>query len=96
MSAEQFQKYWHETHGPLCRSTVAMRRYVQGHTRLAGYDRGRTPAYDGVSMAWFESMDALRDSEARPDFARLKTDLENFVARDRSPTLLTTELVILP
>lgn len=96
MSVDDFQKYWRETHGPLCQEAAAMRRYVQNHTRRAIYDSGRTPPYDGVAMAWFDSMDALRAAAPTPEFARLRDDVENFIARDRSPSVLTTELVILP
>lgn len=96
MSVDQFQTYWLETHGPLCRDATAMRRYVQSHTRRAGYDGGRTPAYDGVSMAWFDSVDALQAAAATPEFVRLRSDRENFVARDHSPFLLAKELNFLP
>ena len=96
LSVDDFQKYWRETHAPLCQAAAAMRRYVQNHTRRAIYDSGRTPPYDGVAMAWFDSMDALRAAAPTPEFARLRADVENFIARDGSPSLLTTELVILP
>ncbi|HXD43239.1 MAG TPA: EthD family reductase [Ramlibacter sp.] len=96
MPVDDFQKYWRETHGPLCQPATAMRRYVQNHTRRAIYDSGRTPAYDGVAMAWFDSMDALRAAAGTPQFAALRNDVANFIDRDRSPSLLTTELVVLP
>jgi uncharacterized protein (TIGR02118 family) len=96
MPVDDFQRYWRETHGPLCQAAAAMRRYVQNHTRRAIYDSGRTPLYDGVAMAWFDSMEALRAAAPTPEFARLRADVENFIARDRSPSLLMTELIILP
>jgi uncharacterized protein (TIGR02118 family) len=96
MSVDDFQKYWRETHGALALSAAAMRRYVQNHTRRAVYDSGRTPAYDGVAMAWFDSMDALRAAAPTPEFAALREDVPNFIDRDRSPSVMTTELVILP
>ena len=95
MSVDDFQRYWRETHGPLCEAAPAMRRYVQNHTRRAIYDSGRTPPYDGAAMAWFDSMDALRAAAPTPEFARLRADVENFIARERSPSLLTTEHVFL-
>ena len=95
MSVEDFQKYWREVHGPLCNAAQAMRRYVQNHTRLSIYASGRTPAYDGVAMAWFDSMDALRAAAPTPEFERLRADVENFIARDKSPFVLTQEHVIL-
>lgn len=95
MSVDDFQKYWRETHGPLGRAAQAMRRYVQNHTRRAIYDSGRTPPYDGVAMAWFDDMQALRAAAPTPEFERLRADVENFIARDRSPFVLTREHVIL-
>ena len=95
MSVDDFQKYWRDTHGPLCQAASAMRRYVQNHTRRAIYDSGRTPPFDGAAMAWFDSMDALRAAAPTPEFARLRADVDNFIARDRSPSLLTTEYVFL-
>lgn len=95
MSVDEFQKYWRDTHGPLCQAASAMRRYVQNHTRRAIYDSGRTPPYDGAAMAWFDSMDALRAAAPTPEFARLREDVEKFIDRSRSPSLLTAEHVIL-
>jgi len=96
MSVDEFQKYWKDVHGPLCNAASAMRRYVQNHTRRGIYDSGRTPAYDGVAMAWFDDMQALRDAAPTPEFGRLRADVENFIARDKSPFVLTTEHVIMP
>ena len=95
MSVEGFQQYWRDVHGPLCRSAAAMRRYVQCHTRRSGYEGGRTPAFDGAAMAWFDDMQALRDAASTPEFARLRADVDNFVARDKSPFVLTQEHVFL-
>ncbi len=96
MSIDEFQKYWKDVHGPLCNAAPAMRRYVQNHTRRAIYDSGRTPPFDGVAMAWFDDMQALRAAAPTPEFERLRRDVENFIERDKSPFVLTTEHVILP
>ncbi len=96
MPVDAFFAYWRDVHGPLCAAVPAMRRYVQNPTRRAIYDSGRTPAFDGAAMTWFDSLDALRASAPTPEFARLREDVEQFVAQDRSPTLLTQELVIVP
>lgn len=96
MSIEAFQKYWREVHGPLCNAAAAIRRYVQSHTRPAIYASGRTPAYDGVAMTWYDSVDALRAGAATPEFARLRVDLENFVAPGKPTFVLTREHLIMP
>jgi uncharacterized protein (TIGR02118 family) len=44
MSVEAFQSHWRQVHGPLGASVPGLRRYVQSHTRLSAYDRGRDPA----------------------------------------------------
>jgi uncharacterized protein (TIGR02118 family) len=96
MSVDEFQKYWKDVHGPLCNTASAMRRYVQNQTRRSIYESGRTPPFDGVAMTWFDDMQALRDAAPTPEFERLRADVENFIARDKSPFVLTTEHVILP
>jgi uncharacterized protein (TIGR02118 family) len=49
-SIEAFQRYWREVHGPLAAQIATVRRYVQSHTRLAAYDGGRSPSYDGAAI----------------------------------------------
>lgn len=94
MAIDAFFKYWREDHGRLCAAAQAMRRYVQNHTRRSIYDSGKTPAYDGAAMTWFDSMDALRAAAITPEFERLRADVENFVAGDRSQFVLTREQII--
>ncbi|MCC7217702.1 MAG: EthD family reductase [Burkholderiales bacterium] len=94
MPIAAFRAYWRDIHGPLCVAVPAVRRYVQNPTRQAIYDSGRTPAFDGAAMTWFDSMDALRAAVPTPEFARLREDVEQFVAQDRSPSVLTQEHVI--
>lgn len=95
MPIDEFRAYWREVHGPLCAAIAAVRRYVQNATRRSIYDSSRTPAFDGAAMTWFESMEALRAAATTPDFARLREDVDKFVARDKSPSVLTQEHVIL-
>lgn len=96
MSVDDFQTYWRDVHGPLCVNAPAMRRYVQNHTRPSIYASGRIPLYDGVALTWFKNMQALRDAAQTPEFERLRDDVGNFIASDRSPAFLTREYVFLP
>jgi uncharacterized protein (TIGR02118 family) len=96
MPLDAFFKYWREDHGALAASSPAVRRYVQSHTRGSIYAAGRTPAYDGAAMMWFDDMQALRAAAATPEFERLRADVANFVARDKSPAVLAAEHVVLP
>lgn len=95
LSVDAFQTYWRDVHGQLCVAATAMRRYVQNHTRRSIYASGRTPAYDGVGMIWFDDLQALRDATPTPEFTRLRDDVGNFIASDRSPTFLTQEYIFL-
>lgn len=95
MPIDDFFKYWRDTHGPLCSAIPVIRRYVQNHTRRSIYDSGRTPAYDGAAMSWYEDTQTLRAAAQTEDFAHLRADVEKFVARDKSPFVLTSEHVIL-
>ena len=64
MSIEAFQRYWREVHGPLAAQITTVRRYVQSHTRLAAYEGGRAPSYDGAAVTWFD--DTERCARRRP------------------------------
>lgn len=94
MPIKEFFRYWREEHGALMKGLPEVRRYVQSHTRPSIYESGRTPAYDGVAMSWYDSTQALKEAAATPGFAKLRADVEKFVARERSPFVLTTERVV--
>jgi uncharacterized protein (TIGR02118 family) len=95
MALDAFFRYWREDHGALGAASPAVRRYVQSHTRGSIYAAGRTPAYDGAAMMWFDDMQALRAAAATPEFERLRADVAKFIARDKSPAVLATEHVVL-
>jgi uncharacterized protein (TIGR02118 family) len=95
MPIDEFFRYWRDVHGPLCAASPAVRRYVQNHTRRSIYQSGRTPAWDGVAMTWFDSSEALRAAAASEDFARLRDDVAKFMAADQSPFVLAREHVVL-
>ncbi len=95
LAVDEFQRYWREVHGPLAARIPMIRRYVQSHTRPSAYERGRTPAYDGVAITWFEDTQAMRASAATAQYARVRADEPNFIAGDL-PIIITTEHVIVP
>ena len=94
MSVEAFQSHWRQVHGPLGASLPGLRRYVQSHTRLSAYDRGRDPAWDGVALIWFDDAAALRAATSSPEWARVRADEDNFVAPGPVAFIVTTEHVI--
>ena len=93
MAIDAFQRYWREVHGPLAARIPVVRRYVQSHTRRAAYESGRTPAYDGVALTWFDDTEAMRASARSPEYARVRGDEPNFITAD-PPFIITREHVI--
>jgi uncharacterized protein (TIGR02118 family) len=96
LGVPDFQRYWLEVHGPLAAQIPMIRRYVQSHTRAAAYERGRTPAYDGVAITWFDDTRAMRASAGTAQYARVRADEPNFIAPGDAPLIITTEHVIIP
>jgi uncharacterized protein (TIGR02118 family) len=94
MSIADFQRHWREVHGPLGAAIPVVRRYVQSHTRRSIYESGKTPAYDGVAITWFDDTQAMRQSAATPEYARTRADEVNFIAPGRLPFIITREQVI--
>jgi uncharacterized protein (TIGR02118 family) len=95
MDVAAFQRYWRDVHGPIAARIPVIRRYVQSHTRPAGYAGGRAPAWDGVAIAWFESTDQMRVSARTPEYAATRADEPNFLSPDL-PFIITREHVIVP
>ena len=54
--------------------------------RLRGDD---DPGFDGVTVQWFESMDAYRAHMREPDFGDIWADIERFLDTDRLHFVLT-------
>ena len=96
LEVDKFQRYWREVHGPIAAQIPMIRRYVQSHTRPSAYERGRTPAYDGVAITWFDDTQAMRASAATAQYARVRADEPNFIAPGDPPFIITTEHVIVP
>ncbi len=87
---EFFQKYWRETHGPIAARIPGNRRYLQCHTRPGIYAAGRTPAFDGIPISWFDDLDALRASGKSPEYAATRADEPNFMVSGRLPFVIAT------
>ena len=96
LAVQDFQRYWLEVHGPLAAQIPVIRRYVQSHTRVSAYERGRTPTYDGVAITWFDDTQGMRASAASPQYPRVRADEPNFIAPGDAPFIITTEHVIVP
>ena len=69
MTRAEFQKYWHEVHGPLVAkhaTNLNILRYLQDHTlddpmneQMAHARGGMEPPYDGVAELWWTTREAL-------------------------------------
>lgn len=105
MSREEFQKYWHESHGPLvARHTTSLNilRYVQNHTlddpmneQMAHARGGMEPPYDGVAELWWTTRDVLAASSGSPAGQaagrELVEDEAKFIDLPNSPLWLAYE-----
>jgi len=67
-----FTRYWTESHGPLFSNTASLWGYVQHHTLPEAFDGTPTPTFDGASVFYYESLDALRNPPATPDALALR------------------------
>ncbi len=94
VSVDHFQKHWRDVHGPIAARIPGNHRYVQCHVHRGIYEAGRTPVFDGVPMSWFDDMDALRRSEASPEFAATRADEPNFMISGRLPFVIASECEI--
>ena len=83
----EFHNYWAESHGPLFSNTADLRRYVQHLTLTEAYGGNPDPTYDGVSMFWYDSLDALRQpsSDARAVALRQAVRSDDAQLFDREP-----------
>ena len=76
LSPAEFHAHWREVHGPLIAASKSgshVLRYEQHPRPLDDYSGdGDSRGFDGVTVQWFESMDAYRAHMAR---AGLRRDL---------------------
>ena len=93
-TVEDFQRHWLDVHGPLGAAIPGMRRYVQSHSRLAAYEGGGEPQWDGIGITWFDDTAAVRAAMTTPEWERAKADDANFLAPGPVAFIITTEHVI--
>ncbi len=106
LSREEFQRYWHEQHGPLVRkhaATLLIRRYLQVHTKYEEQTEPRRirldqpEPYDGIAELWWDSIEDRSpqnsSAERRQAAAELFADEQKFIDISRSPIWLGEEHV---
>lgn len=94
-SVDAFQGHWRERHGPILTGIPGLRRCVLSATRRSAYTAGRAPAYDGATLMWFDSPDALRAAAGSPAYASAVADRAQFLAPGAPPFIVTRQHVIL-
>ena len=95
MDVQQFQDYWKNIHGPIASQMSTVQRYVQSHTKLAGYKRPPEPKWDGVATTWFESLDQMREGVGTLEYQRTLADGINFADTTTQHLLITKEHFII-
>lgn len=92
LTPAEFHQYWREVHGPLIAQSLSGRhvvRYEQHPRPLDDYAGDDDRGFDGVTVQWFESMDAYRAHMGEPDFSEIWSDIENFLDTDQLHFVLT-------
>jgi hypothetical protein len=103
LSLEEFQQHWLEHHSQFGKRVKSLRRYVQYHAlandpirealKQAGASGVET--YDGLAIAWFDSLAAMQDEMGKdPAVAAALADEKYFIDHSRSTALLVDEKVI--
>ena len=95
MSADEFHRYWREEHGPLVARTKSgsyALRYEQNHVLRLNDDGD---GYDGVTIQWYESLEAFYASVSEPDYAEINADLDKFLDTSRIEFVLTEEAEVI-
>jgi hypothetical protein len=67
---------------------------VQCPARVGIYRAGRTPAFDGAPMSWFDDEAALTAAAASPEYAAMRADEPSFLAPGRLPFVIAREIEI--
>jgi uncharacterized protein (TIGR02118 family) len=95
MDPTEAQNHWRLKHGPIAAEIETLRRYVQCPVRLGAYGKAEPPVFDGLPMAWFESVEHMRQSAGSDAYARTKADEVNFLEPGRIGSIITREHVII-
>ena len=106
-TAEEFHRYWLESHGPLVRSLAAdigATRYVQSHTTapelnaVLAASRGSGEPFDGITEVWWDSVEqmtaSLSTEASQAAQRRLVEDEATFIDFANSTVFMTQEHTI--
>jgi uncharacterized protein (TIGR02118 family) len=71
-SLADFQNYWATSHGPLFANMAHLRGYIQHLTLPEAFGGDPKPTFDGVSMFWYDDLEALRTPSDDPKALALR------------------------
>ena len=93
MPVEEFQAYWRGKHGPLVAEQAEIRRYVQSHALLQGYQKGEL-LFDGIDETWFDSAAAYAAHLGSAGAAAIFADQAHFLDQSRTVSMPVDVIVI--
>jgi uncharacterized protein (TIGR02118 family) len=102
---DAFHRYWAVTHGPLFSNSPLLRRYVQHLTLPEAYGVEPVPTFDGVSIFWYDDLEARRFGAPGPqadalrravvdDDAQLFDRGDTWPAHQRSASIVAEERIV--
>ncbi len=92
MEAEDFRRYWKETHAPIAAKLPGLRKYVQNY--FAAAPDGPPPMYDGFAELWWDDAEAMEQSLASAEGQAAVADGDNFLDTERMQTFSVDEVKI--
>jgi uncharacterized protein (TIGR02118 family) len=92
LTAEQFRRYWVETHAPIASTMPGLRRYTL-NPALADPSQS-PPTYDGVAELWFDSPAAFEAALASPGGQATLADVPNFLIPNDIRVLVAEEVPV--
>ena len=99
MSAEEFHRYWKDSHGPLVLGLTEFmrhfRKYVQCHTVTGalGDTPGATSEFDGIAELWLDNMDEVKRAFSEPRYLEVvRPDEHKFLDLANCVFMVTEEV----
>lgn len=94
VTPEFFHEYWRTTHKALAVQLPGHCHYIQNHCRMGIYATGREPAFDGIPMSFFDSLEVLNAIRGTELGERIRVDEGEFMRSDVRPVVITRPLEI--
>jgi uncharacterized protein (TIGR02118 family) len=73
LTLDEFFDHWQHVHGPMAAAVPHVRRYTQNHAIKEAYGK-RDITHDGWAEIWFDSLEAMHQCYATPEWQALRDD----------------------